>query len=85
MIPNLEILLFIGGGALAVLQWFLKNWVKNLETSIESIQKNQKDLDKEVQVIKETYVSKADMREMKDEIVKRLERIEGFLMGKRDV
>ncbi len=81
----LEIILFLGGSILAIIQWLLKKWVTTLETSVAEIQKNQHELDKEVQKIKETYVVKTDLREIKNEIVSRLERIENYLLGKQNV
>ena len=79
----LEIALFFGGGLLAVIQWFLKKWVLSLEKSIEAVQETQHELDKEVKIIKETYSTKADLKDIKVEIVDRLIRIETYLMEKR--
>jgi hypothetical protein len=86
MISNLgllEIGLFFGGALLAVVQWFLKKWVASLEESIKHLQKNQSDLDKELHVIKESYATKVDIREIKEEIVDRLIRIENYLLDKK--
>lgn len=77
--------LFIAASILAAFQWLLKSWVENLKESMQHLQKNQEEIDKEVKVIKETYVPKADLRDIKDEIISRLARIEDHLMGKKNV
>lgn len=69
----------------SLISWGLKKWVQSLEESIKAVQKNQTDLDKEVKTIKETYAPKADLKDIKDEIIDRLARIEGYLMSKKDV
>lgn len=81
----LEIAVVLGGLILATFQWLIKNWVKTLEKNITDLHQSQKEIDKEVKVIKETYVPRADLREIKDEIVERLARIESFLMRNKDV
>lgn len=78
----IEILLFAGGGLLAIIQWFLKKWVDNLEKSIESLQEAQKEIDAEVNSIKNTYAPRADIKEIKDEIISRLTRIENYLLDR---
>ena len=84
-IAVLEIILFLGGAVLGLIQWLLKKWITSLEKSVANLQDNQHDLDKEVQRIKETYVVKTDLKDIKNEIISRLERIETHLLGKRDV
>lgn len=81
----IEAVIVLGGLILATFQWLIKNWVKTLEKNITDLHNSQKEIDKEVKVIKETYVPRADLREIKDEIVERLARIESFLMRNKDV
>ncbi len=81
----IEVVIVLGGLILGIFQWLIKNWVKTLEKNISDLHTSQKEIDKEVKVIKETYVPRADLREIKDEIVERLARIESFLMRNKDV
>jgi hypothetical protein len=81
----LEILFLLGGAGLAGFQWLIKNWVRNLEENMKELQKATKDIDIEVRAIKETYVPKADLKDIKDEIINRLARIENHLMGDKRV
>ncbi|MFN7883584.1 MAG: hypothetical protein ACK5PF_11310 [bacterium] len=81
----LEGAIVLGGLILATFQWLIKNWVKTLEKNITDLHNSQKEIDKEVKVIKETYVPRADLKDIKDEIVERLSRIESFLMRNKDV
>lgn len=80
-----EGVIVLGGLVLATFQWLIKNWVKTLEKNIADLHNSQKEIDKEVKVIKETYVPRADLKDIKDEIVERLARIESFLMRNKDV
>lgn len=78
----LQFIVFAGGVALAVVQWLFKKYVAALEDNIKDLQENQKEIDKEIRIIKETFVSKVDLRELKEDIIHRLDRIEQHLMGK---
>lgn len=69
----------------SLIAWGLRKWVQSLEDSIEAVQKTQSDLDKEVKLIKENYAPRADLKDIKDEIIDRLARIEGYLMRGKDV
>lgn len=51
----------------SLIAWGLRKWVQSVEDSVKALQKNQGELDKEVEHIKE-------------EIIDRLARIEGYLM-----
>lgn len=76
---------FFGAAILASFQWLLKSWVDNLKESMTRMQHSQEEIDKEVKVIKETYVPKADLKDIKEEIINRLTRIENHLMGNKNV
>jgi len=80
-----ELFLFCGGAALAAFQWLIKKWVNSLETDLKNLQTNQKDIDQEIQKIKNTYVEKADLIEFRHELIARLTRIESYLLDKKNV
>jgi len=82
---TLELFFFVGGIALAGFQWLIKNWVRTLEENLKHLQEDQRDIDKEVKEIKENFVHKTDLREIKDELIVRLIRIESYLMDKKNV
>lgn len=69
----------------SLIAWGLRKWVQSLEDSIKAVQKTQSDLDKEVKLIKESYAPRSDLKDIKDEIIDRLARIEGYLMRGKDV
>lgn len=69
----------------SLIAWGLRKWVQSLEDSIKAVQKTQSDLDKEVKLIKENYAPRSDLKDIKDEIIDRLARIEGYLMRGKDV
>lgn len=64
----------------SLIAWGLRKWVQSLEDSIKAVQKTQSDLDKEVKLIKENYAPRSDLKDIKEEIIDRLARIEGYLM-----
>ena len=69
----------------SLIAWGLRKWVQSLEDSIKAVQKTQSDLDKEVKLIKESYAPRSDLKDIKEEIIDRLARIEGYLMRGKDV
>ena len=77
-----EVALFFGGVAIGVYQWFLGRWMEDQKRELQVIHQNHKELDKEVRVVKETYVQKADLGEIKKELIERLARIEEYLINK---
>lgn len=66
-----------------LISWGLRKWVQSVEDSVKALQKNQGELDNEVKHIKETYAPKADLKDIKDEIIDRLARIENFLLASK--
>ena len=84
MNPDLiEVILFVFGVVVAIVQWFLNNWVANLEKSIDRLHESQEKIDSEIKSIKESYAPRADIKEIKDEIISRLARIENYLMDRQ--
>ena len=79
----LTILLTAGGGILAVFQWLFNRWVKSLESNIEHIQVNQRDIDKEITLIKQNYIHKDDFRQFREEIIHKLDVIHDYLLTKK--
>lgn len=80
----LTILLTTGGAILAVFQWLFNRWVKSLETNIEHIQSNQRDIDREISLIKQNYIHKEDFRQFREEIIHKLDIIHDYLLKSKE-